>query len=348
MDEANRSRFLVLFVSIGLLLLFYLLIMQWPTLVPQLGIRPRSWSGLVGIVFSPLLHQEIGHLLSNCIALVVNTALLISSYREKSGPVVLWAWVISGTGTWLIGRGAIHHGASGVVYGITFFILFSGFFTFNRRLTAVSFIVCLLYGHTVWGIIPQGGQISWEGHLSGALAGIILAFFYRSRLVAEQPFFRQAWMRRPIDYTGIDESKSGEPEAWQKFLTSYQLLHLEIPVNTAYQEAWQKYKMAWNFCWAVGLLVILSSFFASAEKSILLHLTTWRMIFNTGGLSFLALGFYLLFWSCPRCGRFYHLGFSYRSTPYRCCLNCGLPQFSLNDADQLVVAEELEPKSETF
>ena len=31
----------------------------------------------------------------------------------------------------------------------------------------------------LWGIIPNNALISWEGHLSGFLAGILIAIFYR-------------------------------------------------------------------------------------------------------------------------------------------------------------------------
>jgi hypothetical protein len=39
-----------------------------------------------------------------------------------------------------------------------------------------------LYGSFIWGMIPSLAipqNISWEGHLSGAIIGVLLAFFLR-------------------------------------------------------------------------------------------------------------------------------------------------------------------------
>lgn len=43
----------------------------------------------------------------------------------------------------------------------------------------VSTLVVFLYGSIIWGIFPIQEEISWEGHLFGAIAGIIVAYNYR-------------------------------------------------------------------------------------------------------------------------------------------------------------------------
>ena len=43
---------------------------------------------------------------------------------------------------------------------------------------ALSLIVVFLYGSMVWGLYPQNTGISWEGHLSGAVTGLVCAFIY--------------------------------------------------------------------------------------------------------------------------------------------------------------------------
>ena len=50
----------------------------------------------------------------------------------------------------------------------------------NPRLAAISLIIVFLYGSMIWGIFPTKEAISWEGHLSGFTAGILVAIFYRN------------------------------------------------------------------------------------------------------------------------------------------------------------------------
>ena len=45
----------------------------------------------------------------------------------------------------------------------------------------LSFLVIFLYGSMFWGLFPQQNKISWEGHLSGFIAGIIIAFLYKNQ-----------------------------------------------------------------------------------------------------------------------------------------------------------------------
>ncbi len=71
-------------------------------------------------------------------------------------------------------------GASGVVYGFAFFLFLSGIFRKDRSLMAFSLLVVFLYGGIIWGILPIESGMSWEGHLFGALSGIICAFAFKN------------------------------------------------------------------------------------------------------------------------------------------------------------------------
>jgi membrane associated rhomboid family serine protease len=87
--------------------------------------------------------------------------------------------------TWIIGRDSYHVGASGLVFAILFFLFFSGLFRKYTPLVAVSMIVAFIYGGTVWSIFPitemVDASISWEGHLSGAVSGLLLAVIFRKQ-----------------------------------------------------------------------------------------------------------------------------------------------------------------------
>ena len=143
------------------------------------GLYPRNMEGLIGIVTMPLLHADLMHLVNNSIPLLVLGSLLRYFYKPLFWPVVAWSWILTGILTWVVGRDAYHIGASGLVYALASFLFFSGALRRHRPLMAVSFFVVFAYGSMVWGLFPIEEQISWEGHLSGAIAGLVLTFAYR-------------------------------------------------------------------------------------------------------------------------------------------------------------------------
>ena len=75
-----------------------------------------------------------------------------------------------------------HIGASGIVYALASFIFFSGIISKNKNLSALSLIVIFIYGSLFWGLFPTDQQISWEGHPSGFISGLILSSFFRKDL----------------------------------------------------------------------------------------------------------------------------------------------------------------------
>lgn len=140
------------------------------------GIRPRQIDGLPGIVFSPLLHANVTHLASNTVPLLVLVTLLFWDARYRPTSTLLSIWMVSGVGTWLIGRGdSVHIGASSLIYGLVSFLVASGIKLKSLRSVLVAILVLLAYGGAVYGILPENRQISWEGHLSGAIAGLLAA-----------------------------------------------------------------------------------------------------------------------------------------------------------------------------
>jgi len=156
------------------------------------GVRPRTLSGLRGIVFSPFIHSSIKHLWHNTVPVFVLSAALFYFYKNISFRVLLWITVISGVGTWCIGRASFHIGMSGVIYGLASFLFFKGIQAKHFRLIALSLLVVFLYGSLIWGTLPLDQKVSWEGHLSGFLSGIILGLFsFRESVISKHPTY--AW-----------------------------------------------------------------------------------------------------------------------------------------------------------
>lgn len=152
------------------------------------GIRPLEADGLWGIVFAPLLHANWQHLMANTgPALVLGFLVTLTGLSR-----FVWAtaivWIVGGLGTWLIGNlgsscGETDHiGASGLIFGWLTFLLLFGFFIRSAWQILTGIVVLICYGGILWGalpvfsIYPVCGGVSWQGHLCGALAGVLAAY----------------------------------------------------------------------------------------------------------------------------------------------------------------------------
>lgn len=154
------------------------------------GVYPRTFEGLRGILFSPFIHSDIEHLYHNSIPLFVLSSALFYFYRNISWKVLGYGILLSGFLTWCIGRTSFHIGASGLIYVLMSFILFKGIFAKHYRLIALSLLVVFLYGSMIWYVFPIKENMSWEGHLSGLIVGIIFALYFRRSIAKPRRF---AW-----------------------------------------------------------------------------------------------------------------------------------------------------------
>jgi membrane associated rhomboid family serine protease len=165
-----------------------------------LGVRPREWQGLLGVVTAPLVHADFGHLIGNSVPLVVLGTAMLSLYPRSSRIVLPAVYFGSGLGVWLCARGATHIGASGLVYGMFAYVLAAGLLRRDRRALGAALLVCFLYGALVWGVLPIVPQMSWETHLAAGIIGAALAWPLRGRDVL--PRRRYSWEQdgdRPED-----------------------------------------------------------------------------------------------------------------------------------------------------
>lgn len=144
-----------------------------------LGVYPRTAKGLLGIITAPFVHGSWGHLASNSAPLLVLLTGLMVFFRRETKAVLLVSYLATGLWVWVAGRASYHIGASGIVYALAFFAFFSGIFRKDIRSIALSLIVAFLYGGMVWGVFPIQEGVSWESHLFGGIAGVILAWYYR-------------------------------------------------------------------------------------------------------------------------------------------------------------------------
>jgi membrane associated rhomboid family serine protease len=171
-----------------------------------LGIFPRRFASLTGIITSPFIHANLKHIFNNTIPLLVLGTALFYFYSQVSFRVLLWLFLLTGFAVWLTGRPAWHIGASGIIYGLASFLFVSGIIRRHIPLMALSLLVVFLYGEMVWGIFPGFRiDISWESHMLGAVAGLLLAIWYRD----EGP-------QRPVPFYESDEEEQEDADAEEK------------------------------------------------------------------------------------------------------------------------------------
>lgn len=150
------------------------------------GIRPLETDGLWGVLFAPLLHANWAHLLANTGPALVLGFLLTLTGLSRFVLATAIIWIVGGLGTWLIGNvgsscGPTDHiGASGLIFGWLAFLVVFGWFTRRIWQILVGVVVLFLYGGILWGAVPVlnvCGGVSWQGHLCGALAGVLAAYW---------------------------------------------------------------------------------------------------------------------------------------------------------------------------
>lgn len=213
--------------AIFLLLMWWVKFAEWIFDFPLtfLGIHPLHWDGLPGILLSPFIHGDWKHLAANSVPLLVLGAALYFFYRNMATKIFFLILLITGVWVWLGARESYHIGASGVIYGLSTFLLLSGFIRKETRLMALSLVVVFLYGSFVWGIFPQffpEKNISWEGHLSGMIAGVVLAIFYRNEGPQRRKYSWELEEQNPIEEPETDTSERpywDVPEPDRKDLT---------------------------------------------------------------------------------------------------------------------------------
>ena len=152
------------------------------------GIYPLELSKLPGIVFSPFLHGDFKHLVSNSLPLFILGSLLFYFYNQIAPRIMLFIYIVPGILLWFVARPSYHIGASTIVYGLVAFLFFSGIIRKYYRLTAISLLVVFLYGSVVWGMFPIDNNISWEGHICGFITGSLLSVIYRNKGPKRKPF----------------------------------------------------------------------------------------------------------------------------------------------------------------
>ena len=213
-------RHIILAGIVPLFLIFILYMIKiWETGMDwqftQLGVYPSEVKGLLGIFTSPLIHNGFTHLIANSLPLFFLSWCLYYFYRDIASYILLILWISTGVLTFLIGKPGWHIGASGLIYGLAFFLFLSGLLRKYAPLIAISLLVTFLYGGLVWNMFPHftPSNTSWEGHLSGAVSGVLCALAFRHYGPQRpNPFADESDEEPEESFDEIPESESDEYE----------------------------------------------------------------------------------------------------------------------------------------
>ena len=141
---------------------------------------PWNLPGLISIFTAPLVHGSVDHLISNTLPLLILGGIMFYFYPDIAKRVFLHCYFFTNILVWIFGRSFLHIGASGIVYGLAFFLISFGFFRGNIRSLIISAIVLIFYGSIVYTVFPLDNRVSYESHLFGAITGLVTAFVLRN------------------------------------------------------------------------------------------------------------------------------------------------------------------------
>jgi membrane associated rhomboid family serine protease len=164
--------------------------------VRALSIQPQNPAALLGILTAPLLHGSLGHLAANALSVLILGTLAGTVFPRATLRALPLIWLGAGLGTWLIGTGGFHLGASGVTHGLGFLVFTLGLLRRDRPAIAAALIAFFFFGGMLMTVLPQELGVSWESHLSGAVSGVLAGLLWR-RADPEPPRRRYSWEDEP-------------------------------------------------------------------------------------------------------------------------------------------------------
>ena len=162
----------------------YLLVLMWAIQLTQTflgfefaayGILPRTTDGLWHIPVAPWIHHGFWHLLSNSVPF-----LLLGWLVQSKGQLLYWEvtgllTIVAGFVTWVFGSSAYHAGASGIVLGYWAYLIADAYYSRAPKKIIIATVAIFLYGGLIFTLLDVRPHISWIGHTSGLLVGVLIA-----------------------------------------------------------------------------------------------------------------------------------------------------------------------------
>jgi membrane associated rhomboid family serine protease len=202
-QQAREHSRLAIKLAVGFVAFLWLIpLLGWGLDLQQFGVRPRQWIGLPGILFAPLLHANLAHLVANTVPLLVLGVTMLHLYPTASFRVLPAVYLGPGIAVWLFARDGNHVGASGLIYGLVAYVFVAGLIRRDRRAIGASLLVAFMYGAMIWGLLPFEQGVSWETHLAAAVIGVAMAVVLRNRDLP--PRVQYSWEVEPDDDAPVE------------------------------------------------------------------------------------------------------------------------------------------------
>jgi membrane associated rhomboid family serine protease len=153
------------------------------------GILARDLGSLVNVLTSPFVHGNIDHLMSNALPLFSLGLIAAIPSPKRFLLMTLVVVVVGGLGIWLSSPAdTVTIGASGVVFGYFSYLLLRGLVDRRPADVLVSVGIAIAYGSYMWSAVGIGVTgVSWQGHVSGLVGGIVAALVVRTPKKRPEP-----------------------------------------------------------------------------------------------------------------------------------------------------------------
>ena len=177
MESPAKTRILVLMICVGVVwgVSGFVLLSDNEFLAYHFAVIPRDFGSLPGIIGMPFVHGSWWHLISNTMPLLILGGMVLFRGVRYFGAVTFMIMLLGGILLWCFGRNAAHIGASGLAFGYLGFLVTRGFYERSWQSIGVAALVVFLYGGMIFGVVPRDDGVSWEAHLFGLLAGMVVA-----------------------------------------------------------------------------------------------------------------------------------------------------------------------------
>jgi len=171
------------FFFFKLLLPFFILVIPWLQELLDQFLFSGQWNlpmtpggSFLGVLTAPFSHSGFGHLLANSLTFIPLSWLVL--LRGRLDYLAVWLGVYAtAIPVWLFWPTA-SHGLSGVIYGLLGYLLVIGWLEKRFLSLSLSIFALISYGGVLPSLLPiySPSGVSWIGHFSGFLGGIVAAY----------------------------------------------------------------------------------------------------------------------------------------------------------------------------
>jgi len=171
------------FFFFKLLFPFFILVIPWLQKLLDQFLFSGQWNlpmtpggSFLGVLTAPFSHSGFGHLLANSLTFIPLSWLVL--LRGRLDYLAVWLGVYAtAIPVWLFWPTA-SHGLSGVIYGLLGYLLVIGWLEKRFLSLSLSIFALISYGGVLPSLLPifSPSGVSWIGHFSGFLGGIVAAY----------------------------------------------------------------------------------------------------------------------------------------------------------------------------